>query len=107
MRWRYAELYELADTGTRDAMGNRVRESRSLGRVRVRTAPWNEVATDNEGNGYDACDLTLVTTAPASTVRRADTLRFPVGAGGDTYEVSQITDLGRRRAISCARQKGA
>lgn len=102
-----AELYELSDTGRRDRLGNRVRESRSLGRVRVRAAPWGLTATENEGNGYDACDLTLVTTAPVSTVRRADTLRFPVGKDGETYEVTQVSDLGRRRVLSCTRQKGA
>lgn len=102
-----AELYELSDTGRRDRLGNRIRESRSLGRVRVRTTPWGLTATENEGNGYDACDLTLVTTASVSTVRRADTLRFPVGKDGETYEVTQVSDLGRRRVLSCARQKGA
>ncbi len=107
MRWRMAELFELADTGQRDRLGNRVTERRSLGRVRVRVAPWGLTATDNEGNGYKACDLTLVTTAPISTVRRAALARLPVGEGGETFEVSQVSDLGRRRALSCARQKGA
>lgn len=101
-----AELYELSDTGRRDRLGNRVRESRSLGRVRVRTTPWGLTATENEGNGYRACDLALVTTAPVATVRRADTIRFPVGQDGETYEVSQVSDLGRRRSLYCTRQKG-
>lgn len=102
MRWRVAELFELADTGRRDRLGNRVTERRSLGRARVRAAPWGVVATANEGNGYDACDLTLVTTAPLATVRRADELTL----GGETFGVRQVSDLGRRRALSCARQKG-
>lgn len=107
MRWRMAELFELADTGRRDRLGNRVTERRSLGRVRVRTAPWGAVATESEGNGYTSCDLTLVTTAPLATVRRAALVRLPVGEGGEAYEVVQATDLGRRRAISCVRRKGA
>lgn len=102
MRWRTAELLALADTGERDRLGNRVTKPTSLGTVRVRAAPWGVAATDNEGNGYGACDLTLVTTAPTAVVRRAVALRL----GGEDYEVTRVSDLGRRRAISCSRRKG-
>ena len=102
-----AELFELADTGRRDRLGNRVTERRSLGRVRARAAPWTQTAAAEEGNGYLACDLTLVTTAALATVRRAALVLFPA-TGGDAraYEVVQVSDVGRRRAVHCARQKG-
>lgn len=98
-----AELLEEADTGRRDALGNRVRERAPLGRVRVRVAPSNLLLVTEEGNAHTQADLTLVTTAPMDTVSRATLL---VIAGG-TYEVTQRTDLGRRRALSCSRRKGA
>jgi hypothetical protein len=98
-----AELFELADTGKRDRLGNRVTERTSLGKVRVRVAPFGVMPTENEGNSYAASDLTLVTTAKAEVARRASLVSFD----GSVYGVSRVTDLGRRRAISCSRQKGA
>lgn len=77
-----------------------------MGTVRVRVAPWGAVPTENDGNDYSATTLTLVTTAPLSKVRGAETLTCSAGGEFAAYAVTGISDLGRRRAISCSRTKG-
>ncbi|MCH4181369.1 MAG: hypothetical protein LKF44_08270 [Atopobiaceae bacterium] len=100
-----AELFATQTTG-RDRLGNLTGSSVSIGKVRVRIAPWSTVPTENDGNDFDSTALTLVTTAPLPKLRAAETLACSVGGRKETYSVSGVSDLGRRRAISCSRMKG-
>ena len=96
MKWRMCELIELADTDARDKLGNRVLSRRVLTTTRARVCPASLVETQNEGNDYAACDLTL----------RASLVRFPVIDAGDVYEVIHVSDFGRRCVLSLKKLKG-
>lgn len=106
MRWRMCELIELADTNTRDKLGNRVLSRRVLTTTRARACPASLVETENEGNDYTACDLTLITTVSAELALRASLVRFPVIDAGDVYEIVQVRDFGRRRVLVLKKLKG-
>lgn len=106
MMWRMCELIELADTDARDKLGNRVLSRRVLTTTRARVCPASLVETQNEGNDYAACDLTLITTAPAELALRASLVRFPVIDAGDVFEVIHVSDFGRRRVLSLKKLKG-
>lgn len=106
MKWRMCELIELADTDARDKLGNRVLSRRVLTTTRARVCPASLVETQNEGNDYTACDLTLITTAPAELALRASLVRFPVIGAGDVFEVIHVSDFGRRRVLSLKKLKG-
>ena len=106
MKWRMCELIELADTDARDKLGNRVLSRRVLATTRARACPASLVETQNEGNDYAACDLTLITTVPAELALRASLVRFPVIGAGDVYEIVQVRDFGRRRVLVLKKLKG-
>ena len=106
MMWRMCELIELADTDTRDKLGNRVLSRRVLITTRARVCPASLIETQNEGNDYAACDLTLITTVPAELALRASLVRFPVIGAGDVYEIVQVRDFGRRRVLVLKKLKG-
>lgn len=102
MRWARAELFELADAGTRDALNNPVRERRSLGETLVRHTPYGGEAADSEGNAYEDAPMTFVTPAPMATVRRAAL----AGLDGRAYRVTGRADLGRWRLLTLQLEKG-
>ena len=106
MKWRMCELIELADTDARDKLGNRMLSRRVLTTTRARVCPASLVETQNEGNDYAACDLTLITTVPVELALRASLVRFPVIDAGDVFEVIHVSDFGRRRILSLKKLKG-
>lgn len=102
MRWARAELFELADTGERDALNDRVRERRSLGETLVRHTPYGGQSAESDGNAYEDAPMTFVTPAPMETVRRAALAVM----GGETYRVTGRADLGRWRVVTLMRERG-
>lgn len=101
MMWRNASLLGETPTEQRDKLGNLVYKLSEPTQIKVRVAPLSLMVTQNEGNDYTGVDLLLLTLAPMDKTKAAKLLRF----GGDIYEIVTVTDLGRRRAISCRRRK--
>lgn len=102
MRWRVAELFELAPTGGRDALGNPVVERRSLGECMVRQTPYGSERVENAGNGYSDAPLMVVTPKPLKAVRTASEAVL----GGIRYRVTGASDLGRMRLLALQETKG-
>lgn len=101
MRWQKCQVYSSLDTGKRDRLGNKIIERKELGVIPVRVAPVNLLANPLDGNAFIQADLTLVTVAAPTELSGVQSLVFD----DETYRVSQFTDLGRRRVLSCTKEK--
>lgn len=100
MRWRIARLYELAETGERDALNDLVRETRPIGEAMVRATPYGGASAESDGNPYEDGPMTFATPAAWSLVRRAAYAEL----GGERLRVTGRADLGRMRVVTLARE---
>lgn len=101
MRWRIARLYELAETGARDVLNDRVREVRPIGEAMVRATPYGGTSAESESNPYTDGPMTFATPAAWALVRRAAYAEL----GGERMRVTGRADLGRMRVITLAREE--
>lgn len=108
MRWLKATFYSMVDSGERDRLGNRKRTRTPTCQASVRVTPWGAGPSDVEGNPYQEVTLTLVTMTSAARLAGACDVEVTSPTGGvERYAVTRVSDLGRRRVITCSREKGA
>ncbi len=108
MRWLKATFYSMVDSGERDRLGNRKRTRTRTCEASVRVTPYGTGLSDVEGNPYRDGTLTLVTMVSLSKISGACDVEVTSPTGEvERYAVTRVSDLGRRRVVTCSREKGA
>lgn len=108
MRWLKASFYAMVDSGERDRLGNRKRTRTRTCEASVRPTPYGTGPTDVEGNPYHDGTLTLVTMVSLAKISGACDVEVTSPTGEvERYAVARVSDLGRRRVVTCSREKGA